>query len=121
MRLGNMKFTFVLMTGVAIVLPLSLLVSLLMAWKSPNPVTAKEIESPSMIKDAPSQGGSSQNGVQGKPLNTNTLPRSQNNQTEVGDTPLGAEVSIEELRRIKEGRGNIPVPQVRDQQEDSSK
>ncbi len=120
MRLCNMKFTVVLMTGVALLLPFSLFVSLLMSWQSPKQAAAEEVESRFVVKNAASQGGSNQTDVQGQFLNTNTLPVSENDPTEVGATPLGTEMSTEELRRIKEGRGNIPVPQVTHQQEDSS-
>ncbi|HAA27529.1 MAG TPA: hypothetical protein DCE56_07445 [Cyanobacteria bacterium UBA8553] len=115
-----MKFTVVLMTGVALLLPLSLLVSLLMTWQSSERTTAEEIESPSVIKNAASQGGSNRTGVQGQSRNTSIVPVSEKAPKAEGAAPLGTEMSPEELRRIKEGRGNTPVPQMTNQQEDSS-
>lgn len=122
MRLRNMKFTVVLMIGVALMLPLSLLVSLLMTWQSPSRAIAGEQKEPSRVQHTGSQGGSNRTDVQGRSRNTNRVPASEIKPTSGGDAPLGTEDGIEELRqRIQEGRGNTPIPRATRQQADSSR
>jgi hypothetical protein len=121
MRLRNMKFT-VLMVGVAVVLPISLLVSLLMTWQSPNRAIAGEQKEPYKVQQSGAQGGSNGTAVQGQARNTNQVPTSDIKPTTGGAAPLGTEDGVEELRqRIQEGRANVPIPRATRQQADSAR
>ncbi len=111
MRLGNMEFTVVLMLRLALLLSLSLLVWPLMTWK---------LESAFGDEEAVPLGEANRTGVQGQSRNTNTFPASENDFTKERAAPLGTEISIEELRRIKEEGENTPVLERMQQQEDPS-
>ncbi len=120
MRLDNNKFNIVRMMEVGVLLPLSLLVSLLVIWSSSVRSLAEDINSPSEIKHTKPMGEPNRNEVQGQPRNTETFSSLQRDSPEVIPAPLGTEMSIEELRRIKEGRTTTPIPNCPQSQADSA-
>lgn len=120
MKLDNNKFNIVRMMKVGVLLPLSLLVSLLVIWSSSVRSLAEDINSLSEIKNTKPMGEPNRNEVQGQPRNTETFSSLQRNSQEVIPAPLGTEMSIEELRRIKEGRTTTPIPNCLQSQTDSA-
>lgn len=103
MRLDNNKYNIVRMMKVGVLLPLSFLVPLLVIWSSSVRSLAEDINSPSEIEDTKPMGELNRNEVQGgQPRNTETFSPLQRDSQEVIPAPLGTEMSIEELRCLKE-------------------
>lgn len=120
MKLYNNKFNVIKLMNFTLLLPLSLLLSLLIIWHSLDRAFAKDINSTPEIEGAIPMRKPNKHKVQGQPRNTETFIPSQRHSLEVISVPLGTETSIEELRRIKEGRVNTSIPECPLPKQDSA-